>query len=185
MLALIWLLVSRNSSSPDGSFVLAIPERQLPSQLANAQVPHGANQKLEIHFMLKKTIVLLLLSSLAGVVALNAEPAPNSKKQTSRNKKKETVSAIVPAKPLPEGWSLVNGVWMHSDGYKFVQGQIIRTGAQTHKRPPKPPTQAQIDAATKKNIRRAPTAAEIAAAKAAERERNLRPRPASQTGSHL
>jgi hypothetical protein len=135
--------------------------------------------------MLKKTIALLVFSSFIGGVALSAEPTPSSKKKSSRKTKKETTAVITPAKPLPEGWSLVDGVWMHSDGYKFVQGKIIRTGSQTHKRPPKPPTQAQINAVMKKNVRKPMTAAEIAAAKAAERERNLRPRPAPQTGSNL
>jgi hypothetical protein len=73
---------------------------------------------------------------------------------------------------------------MHSDGHKFVNGQLIRTGTQTHKRPPKPPTQAQMDAATQKK-KGPPTPVEIAAQKAAERERNLTPRPAPQTGTHL
>jgi hypothetical protein len=130
--------------------------------------------------MLKKTIALLILPSFAGVVALEAEPS--SKKKSTKKVKKEAV--LTPAKPLPEGWSLVDGVWMHSDGYKFVKGQLFRTGSHTHKRPPSPPTRAQMEAATKRN-RPPQTAAEIAAAKAAERERNLRPRPAPQTGSNL
>ena len=134
--------------------------------------------------MLKKTIALLILSSFAGVVALNAEPAPSSKKKSTKKAKKEAVAVLTPAKPLPEGWSLVDGVWMHSDGYKFVKGQLFRTGTHTHKRPPSPPTRAQMEAATKRN-RPQKTAADIAAAKAAERERNLRPRPAPQTGSNL
>ena len=133
--------------------------------------------------MIRKTIALLVLSSFA-VVALHAEPSPGSKKQRNKKAKKQTAAAITPATPLPEGWSLVNGVWMHSDGYKFEKGQLFRTGAHTHKRPPRPPTKAQMDAATKRN-RPPQTAADIAAAKAAERERNLRPRPASQTGSNL
>ena len=133
--------------------------------------------------MLKKTIALFVFSSFISGVALSADPAPSTKKKSSKTKK-ETTAVITPVKPMPEGWSLVDGVWMHSDGYKFVQGQIVRTGAQTHKRPPKPPTKAQMDAATKRN-RPPQTAAEIAAAKAAERERNLRPRPAPQTGTNL
>ena len=134
--------------------------------------------------MLKKNISLLVLFSFIGFFALNAEAAP--KKKSSRKKKKETVAVITPAKPLPLGWSLADGVWMHSDGYKFVKGQLFRIGTHTHKRPPNPPTQAEMDAATKKNNRRRPlTAAEVAAEKAAERERNLRPRPAPQTGSNL
>jgi len=134
--------------------------------------------------MLKKIIALLVFSSFTGVVALNAEPASSSKKQSSGKTKKKEVALLTPAKPLPEGWSLVDGVWTHSDGYKFVKGQLVRTGTHTHKRPPSPPTKAQMDAATKRN-RPPQTAAEIAAAKAAERERNLRPRPAPQTGSNL
>ena len=131
--------------------------------------------------MLKKTISLLVLFSFTGFFALSAEAAPR-KKKSSRKAKEEAV--IAPAKPLPEGWSLVDGVWMHSDGYKFVKGQLFRTGTHTHKRPPNPPTQAEMNAAT--NQKRPPqSAAEIAAAKAAERERNLRPRPAPQTGSNL
>lgn len=129
--------------------------------------------------MLKKTIALLVFISFIGGVALGAEPAPKSKKKSAQKTKKETAAV----KPLPEGWSLVNGVWTHSDGYKFVNGRIFRDGAQTSKRPPNPPTQAQIDAATKK--KKAPTAAELSAAKAAERERNLRPAPAPRMGSNL
>src|SRR5687768_14679297 len=135
--------------------------------------------------MLKKTIALLILSSFAAASMLNAEDAPSSKKKATKKTKNETTALITPAKPLPQGWSLVDGIWMHSDGYKFVKGQIVRTGAQTHRKPPKPPTQAEMNAVTKKNVRRPMTAEEVAAAKAAERERNLRPRPASQTGSHL
>lgn len=135
--------------------------------------------------MLKKTIALLIWSSFTGALALNAEPAPSSKKQSSRKTKKKAAAIITPAKPLPEGWSLVDGVWTQSDGYKFVKGQLFRTGTHTHKRPPNPPTQAEMDAATKKSNRRPLIPAEIAAAKAAERERNLRPRPAPQTGSNL
>jgi hypothetical protein len=137
--------------------------------------------------MLKKIIALLVFSSFSGTVTLKAEPtpapAPNSKRQSSQ-KIKKPLPQIVPSQPLPEGWSLVDGVWMHSDGYKFVQGQVVRTGTQTHKRPPKPPTKAQMDAVTKK--KKAPlTPAEIAAAKAAEKERNMRPLPSRQTGTNL
>jgi hypothetical protein len=136
--------------------------------------------------MLKKIIALLIFSSFTGTVALKADPSPtpsrNSKRQSSKKVKDEP--KLIPATPLPEGWSLVNGVWMHSDGYKFVNGQLIRTGTQTHKQPPKPPTKAEMDAATKK--KKGPrTAAEIGAAKAAEKERNLRPPPSRQTGTNL
>jgi hypothetical protein len=134
--------------------------------------------------MLKKTIVLLVLSSFTGLLALKADPTPKQKRQSSGTVRKETTTKVAPVQPLPKGWSIVQGVWMHSDGYKFGRGQVVRIGAQTRRRPPNPPTQADIDAATKKKS--APLSpAEIAAAKAAEVERNKRPRPAPQTGTHL
>jgi hypothetical protein len=157
-------------------------------QLSSPSLPPGAKREIYKSNMLKKIISLLVLASFTGIVALKAEPtptpAPSNHRKSSKKIKKEARPKLVPAAPLPEGWSLVNGVWMHSDGYKFINGQVIRTGTQTHKRPPKPPTQAQVDAVTKK--KRGPlTPAEIAAEKAAERERNLRPRPAPQTGTNL
>jgi hypothetical protein len=134
--------------------------------------------------MLKKIIVLFVLSSFTGPFALKAEPTPKPKPQSSATVRKESTARVAPVQPLPKGWSIVQGVWMHSDGYKFVKGQVVRIGAQTRRRPPSPPTQADFDAARKKK-NAPPTAAEIAAAKAAEVERNKRPRPAPQTGTHL
>ena len=111
---------------------------------------------------------------------LKADPSP----RPSKNKKEtKTAPKVVPLAPLRQGWSLVNGVWTHSDGYQFVKGQVVRVGTQTHKKPPKPPTKAEMDAATKKPAPKTP--ADAAAAKAAEREHNLAPRPAPQTGTHL
>ena len=134
--------------------------------------------------MLKKIIVLLVLSSFAGLFSLQADPAPKQKRQSSGTLKTESSARPAPPKPLRKGWSIVEGVWMHSDGYKFVNGQVIRIGAKTRRRPPNPPTQTDFDAATKKK-NAPPSAAEIAAAKAAEVERNKRVRPAPQTGTHL
>jgi len=141
--------------------------------LRNCSPERNANYKSN---MLKKIIFLVVFSGFIISGALHAEPTPSSKKM-----KKEPILNMAPAKPLPLGWSLVNGVWMHSDGYKFEKGQIIRTGTQTHKKPPKPPTKSEMDAATKKK----PAPLDTAAAKAAERERNLRPSPSKQTGTNL
>jgi hypothetical protein len=130
---------------------------------------------------------ILSIVVLAGLTApaLKADPSPNEK--SSSQKKKETtrtVPKIVPATPLASGWSYTNGVWMHVDGYKLVNGQVVRARVHTHKKAPKPPTKAEMESVTKKKP--APqTPAEAAAAKAAQRERNLTPRPAAQTGSHL
>ena len=128
--------------------------------------------------MIRTILSLALLTSFAAVASLQAEP-PSSKK----SHKSKTMAAVAPATPLKAGWSLSNGVWVHSDGYKFVNNQVVRVGTQTHKAPPKPPTKAEMEAATKKSAPKTP--ADAAAAKAAERERNLAPRPAPQTGTHL
>jgi hypothetical protein len=133
--------------------------------------------------MIRTILSLAVFATLATAIPLKAEPS-SKKKPTTSTRTNANSPKVVPATPLPEGWSLLNGTWVHSDGYKLVKGQVIRTGSQTHKRPPKPPTQAEMDAATKKK-KGPPTAAEIAAQKAAERERNLAPRPAPQTGTHL
>ena len=119
---------------------------------------------------------ILSIAVLSSLVAGTLEADPPSKKKSNQ------VPKIVPAAPLKEGWSLVNGVWNHPDGYQFVKGQVLRVGTQTHKKPPKPPTKAEMAAATKKP---APKAVDPAAAKAAEREKNLTPHPAPQTGTHL
>ena len=130
--------------------------------------------------MIRTILSFAVLTSFAATAPVNAEPSPSKKKsQTTK-----TAPQIAPSAPLKSGWSLVNDVWTHSDGYQFVKGQVVRVGTQTHKKPPPPPTKAEMDAATKKSPA-AKTPAEIAAEKSAQRERNLAPRPASQTGTHL
>jgi hypothetical protein len=126
-----------------------------------------------------RTILSIALLTTFVTAPLQADPPSNKKKETPKSK---SALKIVPAPELKEGWSLVNGTWTHSDGYKFVNGQVMRVGTQTHKKPPKPPTKAEMDAA-RKNTR--PASTDAAAAKAAEREKNLTPRPAPQTGTHL
>ena len=130
-----------------------------------------------------RTILSAALVSALAIASTQADPSPN---QSSRKKKQTSkiLPKIAPATPLASGWTYVNGVWTHSDGYKLVNGQVVRSGVQTHKKAPKPPTKAEMDLVMKKKA--APkTPAEIAAEKAAQRERNLAPRPASQTGTHL
>jgi hypothetical protein len=90
--------------------------------------------------MLRQTVVLLVLSSFTGLLAIKAEPAPKPKRQSSATVGKESTTKVPPVQPLPKGWSIVKGVWMHSDGYKFVKGQVVRIGAQTRRRSPSPPT---------------------------------------------
>ena len=131
--------------------------------------------------MIKTFLYIVIIASLPSGLLLTAEP---SSKKKSRKHSSTTSSQTATTAPAVSGWSLNNGVWVHIDGYKLVNGQVVRSSAQTHKPVPKPPTPAEMQAATKKKI--APkTPAELAAEKAAERERNLAPRPAPQTGTHL
>ena len=128
-----------------------------------------------------RTIFSLALFGALATTSLQAEPP--SKKNSSK-KKETSTPKVAPATPLASGWSYNGGVWTHVDGYKLVNGQVVRSGGQTHKKAPLPPTKAEMDAAMKKKA--APkTPAELAAEKAAQHERNLTPRPAPQTGSHL
>ena len=129
--------------------------------------------------MIRTILSIAVVTSVVSVAPLKADPAPASHKKQKQTSKTPRVAPVAPVK---DGWSLVNGVWTHSDGYRFINGQVMRVGTQTHKKPPKPPTKAEMEAATKKT---APKPVDAAAAKAAERERNLAPRPAPQTGTHL
>jgi hypothetical protein len=135
--------------------------------------------------MIRTLLSITILTTALTIASLKADPTP----APSKTKQKQTPKTpkLVPVAPPKEGWSLVNGVWTHSDGYKFVNGQVMRFGTQTHKKPPKPPTKTEMEAAAKKPAPKTgpKTPAEEAAAKAAQREKNLAPRPSSQTGTHL
>jgi hypothetical protein len=133
--------------------------------------------------MIRTILSVAILTSFAATAPLKADPSPTSDSSSSKKKSSKTIPKPVAVAPSRLGWSLVNGVWTHSDGYQFVNGQVVRVGSQTHKKPPKPPTKAEMDAATKNT--RPQTPADAAAKKAAEREKNLTPRPAPQTGTHL
>jgi hypothetical protein len=143
--------------------------------------------------MTRNILSLIVLTTLAAAVSLKAEPAPSADRTSSKNASKvesqkpkaksKAASKIVAAPSLVEGWNYVKGEWIHPDGYKYVKGQVIRTGAQTHKSPPKPPAKSLLNSVKTKP---APSPdPNSPASKTAERERNLAPRPASQTGTHL
>jgi hypothetical protein len=127
--------------------------------------------------MTRNILFLIVLASLATPVSLSAEPTPSPKKSSQKNAK--TAQSEKP----PEGWTYVRGEWTHPDGYKYVKGQVVRIAGQTHKSPPKPPSKALLDSV---KARSTPTPdPNSPAAKAAEKERNMQQRPASQTGTHL
>jgi hypothetical protein len=121
--------------------------------------------------------------NISGLIALTLHALGASLFVVSCAEMPSTPPAAIAPTRLAEGWNYVNGEWIHSDGYKYVNGQVVRTTAQTHKRPPKPPSKALLNSVKTKP---APTPdPNSAAAKAAERERNLQPRPAPQTGTNL
>ena len=126
-----------------------------------------------------RTILSIAILGALGSGSLQAEP-----KNSKKSKSQKNTPTVVATSLLPSGWSYTNGVWTHVDGYKLVKGQGVRSGIQTHKKAPTPPTKEEMDAALKKP-KGPKTAAEIAAEKAAQRERNLTPGPAPQTGSHF
>ena len=130
-------------------------------------------------------IIRTILSvAVLGALATTSLQAQASSKKNSSSKKETTTPKVVPATPLVSGWSYNNGLWTHVDGYKLVNGKVVRAGIQTHKKAPLPPTKAEMDAAMKKKPA-SKASSDVAADKAAQRERNLAPRPAPQTGSHL
>jgi hypothetical protein len=143
--------------------------------------------------MLRKAGCFAIAANLALCGAnLRAEP-PSTKTSNS-------TAALARLLESANGWTYVNGQWVHPEGYKFLNNKIIRTTAKTGKAHPKPPGKlAQENAAklaqensaklaprTKSAAAPSSEDARIAAEKAAEvRRKNLTPRPAPQTGSHL
>jgi len=123
--------------------------------------------------------IVLSFAVLTSFMATAASAKPTASR-TGTRKYNTSAPKVAPPK---SGWSLVNGVWTHSEGYQYVKGRVVRVGTQTHQKPPAPPTKAELDAAVKKPAAKTP--AQTTADKAAERERNLAPRPAPQTGTHL
>ncbi len=87
------------------------------------------------------------------------------------------------------GWTYVKGEWVHPEGYKFVSNKVVRTTAKTGKAAPNPPGKLAQENPLRLTPRATPTTTtdtRTAAEKAAEeRRKNLTPRPAPQTGSHL
>ncbi|PZR76305.1 MAG: hypothetical protein DLM73_03070 [Chthoniobacterales bacterium] len=85
------------------------------------------------------------------------------------------------------GWTYVNGQWVHPDGYKFVNNKVLRTTAKSGKASPKPPGKLALENPAKLTPRSKSTDdTRTAAEKAAEqRRKNLTPTAAPQTGTHL
>jgi len=165
--------------------------------LARTGAPQGSVKKMRIDLprrrrqkikptMIPKTLIIALSITTVAAVAL-ADPKQTDERTSTKRQtqaKSPGKTEITP-KSLTAGWHNINGEWLHSDGYKYVDGRVVKLKKQTnvHARPPKPPSAELLKSA--RTTPAATPAQNSAAAKAAEKERNLRPRPAPQTGSHL
>ena len=123
--------------------------------------------------------------------SLKAEP-PAKTDRTARTSNSEKTTDRSPSRAQliesANGWMFVNGEWVHPDGYKFVNNKVVRTTGRTGHALPKPPGKLALENPAKLTARPKSAAdeAKTAAEKAAEeRRKNLTPRPASQTGTHL
>ena len=140
-------------------------------------------------------LVIAALLVLPGA-GLRAEPPAKPERTRSSGDVKKTTDRGPTRNQLIEsanGWRYVNGEWVHPDGYKFVNNTVLRTTAKTGKSVPKPPGKLALEnpmkLASQTKSATAPSPkndAKTAAEKAVEeRQKNLTPRPAPQTGTHL
>jgi hypothetical protein len=133
-----------------------------------------------------KRTLFFLLAFTTFTIALPAAPTPTPGPTTSNTRAKTTRPTEIIAQSA-NGWTYVKGEWIHPDGYKFVNGKILRTTARAG-RHPKPPGKLALEnpqlLAPKPGP--APEIAKTEAERKAEiKRKNLETRPAPQTGSHL
>lgn len=165
-----------------------------PCVRSTSKFPQGFSGQRTIFIMKRRLFLLLSLASIAGMLPASPTPPPDPKLSSTKTEKKAGAQ-ISPSALLASanGWQFVKGEWVHPFGYKLVNGRIQRTTARAGKQFPKPPGKLALDnpqlltpsaAPALENANKA-TSDKAAADKAAERARNLAPRPAPQTGSHL
>lgn len=134
---------------------------------------------------MKRTLPFLLaLTTFAIALPAAPTPTPSPKRNSAKTEKirgpQETIAQSA------NGWTYVKGEWVHPEGYKFVNGKMLRTTARTGKAFPKPPGKLALENPEKLIPKADPDSSKTAAEKkAAEIRKNLQPRPAPQTGSNL
>jgi len=135
-----------------------------------------------------KRTLFLLLAFTTFTIALQAAPTPTPDPKRTSNK---SAKAAAPQETLAQsanGWVYVKGEWVHPEGYKYVNGKILRTTARPGKAIPRPPGKLALENAAKLTPKTAP-AQEVAKTeaerKAEIKRKNLETRPAPQTGSHM
>jgi hypothetical protein len=132
-----------------------------------------------------KRIFLSLLALASFAIVLH--PSPASAESPKRSEKKSTAQKATPAEiaQSANGWTYVNGEWVHPDGYKFVKNQLLRTTAKAGVTAPKPPGKLALEnpqSLTPKTKATTKTPAETAAE---NRKKNLTPSAVPRTGTHL
>jgi hypothetical protein len=146
--------------------------------------------------LLRKTGSLVFVASIAlSGTGLKAEPPARRERKSNSSETRTTYQDSARARLIESanGWIYVNGEWVHPDGYKFVNNKVQRTTAKAGKTFPNPPGKlalenpAKLTPRTKSDAARSvPEKAQTEAEKAVEtRRKNLTPRPAPQTGTHL
>jgi hypothetical protein len=144
--------------------------------------------------MRKTAYSLVFVASIALFgTDLKAEPPAKSERKSNSSETRATNRDSARARLIESanGWMYVNGEWVHPDGYKFVNNKVLRTTAKAGKSLPNPPGKLALENPTKltprtKSAGVVPKEAQTSAEKAAEaRRKNLTPRPAPQTGTHL
>ncbi len=145
----------------------------------------------EKRLMKRKVLYLLLTTSLGVAATLNAEPARQTTHKRDSTKTQKSEGQNTTRDALAEsanGWTYAKGEWVHPEGYKFVDGKVLRTTAKTGRAFPKPPGKLALENAQKLTPKNtpAPINSQSAAEKAAEaRRKNLTPTAAPQTGTHM
>jgi hypothetical protein len=147
---------------------------------------------------MKRSLTLIaVITGVAGFgINVPADPPSNSSKQSANKTAKISTTATRTSHDAVQsanGWTNIKGEWVHPDGYKFVNGKILRTTARPGRTVPTPPgklalahpDQVTPEAVAASEVATKSTAEKTASDKASERARNLAPRPAPQTGSNI
>jgi hypothetical protein len=138
--------------------------------------------------MTKKIGLCLLLTiylAVAGTVRAEPPAKTTRQKRTAATTEKSAERNAAALLESANGWTYSNGAWVHPEGYKFVNGKVLRTTARTGMAFPNPPGKLALQNAQKLKTMTAPKNTQSEAdRKAAERRKNLTPLPAPQTGFH-
>jgi hypothetical protein len=134
-----------------------------------------------------KRTLFFLLAFTSFTVALEAAPTPTPDPKRTSTKNAQTTRPQESIAQSANGWSYVKGEWVHPDGFKYVNGKILRTTARTG-RHPRPPGKLALEN-PQQLVPKAGPAPEMAKSeaerKAEIKRKNLETRPAPQTGSHM